>query len=120
MKKLVALVIALAVLVGGWWYASPLMALDGLRDAAQSGDQTDLEQRVDFPALRSSVKEQLRGVVEQLRSVSAAEEAAVRRAENGERDAQAERRVAETHAKEAAEEAHESQLPTSCASEKHL
>lgn len=63
MKKLVALVIALAVLVGGWWYASPLMALDGLRDAAQSGDQAELEQRVDFPALRSSVKEQLRGAL---------------------------------------------------------
>lgn len=63
MKKLVALVIALAVLVGGWWYASPLMALDGLRDAAEAGNKAELEQRVDFPALRSSVKEQLRGAL---------------------------------------------------------
>lgn len=60
MKKLVALILALAVLVGGWWYVSPLMALDGLRDAAQTGDDAELEERVDFPALRRSVKEQLR------------------------------------------------------------
>lgn len=60
MRKILALVLALALLVGGWWYASPLLALDGLRDAAQAGDEAELEERVDFPALRESLKEQLR------------------------------------------------------------
>ena len=60
MKKIVALILALAVLVGGWWYASPLMALDGLRDAAQTGNAAELEERVDFPRLRESIKGQLR------------------------------------------------------------
>lgn len=59
MKKIVALILAIAVLVGGWWYASPLMALDGLRDAAEAGDTAELEERVDFPRLRQSFKEQL-------------------------------------------------------------
>lgn len=63
MKKIVALLLVLALLVGGWWYASPLMALDGLRDAAEAGDEAELEARVDFPALRSSLKEQLRDVL---------------------------------------------------------
>lgn len=60
MKKILALILALALLVGGWWYASPLMALDGLRDAAEAGNEAELEERVDFPAVRSSLKEQLR------------------------------------------------------------
>lgn len=60
MKKILALLLALAVLIGGWWYASPLMALDGLREAAEAGNEAELEERVDFPALRSSLKDQLR------------------------------------------------------------
>lgn len=60
MKKILALILAAAVVIGGWWYASPLLALDGLRDAAVAGDEAELEERVDFPALRGSVKDQLR------------------------------------------------------------
>ncbi len=59
MKKLLALVLLVALMVGGWYFASPWLAMKGLSDAAQAGDTAELEERVDFPALRASVSEQI-------------------------------------------------------------
>ncbi|WP_416907749.1 MAG: DUF2939 domain-containing protein [Polymorphobacter sp.] len=51
---------ALALCAGGWYFASPSIAMSGLRDAALAGDRQALAERVDFPAIRESLKEQVR------------------------------------------------------------
>ncbi len=54
----------------GWWrwpagmFASPWMAMDTLRDAARENDREALEQNIDFPALRASVKAEMYGQIE--------------------------------------------------------
>ena len=59
MKKLLALILVIALVIGGWWFASAWLAMKGLSDAAQSGDTAELEERVDFPALRASASDQI-------------------------------------------------------------
>lgn len=59
MKKLLALIFLVALAFGAWWFASPWLAMKGLADAAQANDAAELEQRVDFPALRASASEQI-------------------------------------------------------------
>jgi len=51
----VAAAVALVVL-GGLFYASPWLAVRGLRQAAQERDMDGVAARVDFPALRESLK----------------------------------------------------------------
>ncbi|MDQ0465596.1 hypothetical protein QO010_003385 [Caulobacter ginsengisoli] len=46
---------ALALLVG-WYVASPYMAMGALQKAAKAGDRDRLEQLVDFPRVRESLK----------------------------------------------------------------
>lgn len=56
------LIAVVAVVVGLFlvaYFASPLLAVRGLVSAAKAGDATALEQRVDFPALRQSMKDQM-------------------------------------------------------------
>jgi hypothetical protein len=61
MKKYVLIALAaIALLFGGWYFASPTMALKGLADAAKTGDAAAIESRVDFPAVRSSFKDQFK------------------------------------------------------------
>lgn len=52
-----ALLIALGV---GWYFASPSMTLSSMRDAAEAGDADRLAAYIDFPALRTSMKEELK------------------------------------------------------------
>jgi hypothetical protein len=59
MRKFLALTFLAAMAVGGWYFASPWLAMKGLANAAQAGDVAELEQRVDFPALRASASDQL-------------------------------------------------------------
>ena len=59
MKRFFALIVLILAAVGGWYFASPWLAMKGLSDAAQAGDTAELEQRVDFPALRASVSDQI-------------------------------------------------------------
>ena len=61
--KLLGAIALLAVLGGGWYFASPLYAMSQLRDAARAGDAGALEQRVDFPALREDLKAELRAEI---------------------------------------------------------
>lgn len=75
MRKLLVLFAVLALLAGGWWYASPYWALDGLRDAALAGDVEGLEDHVDFPALREDLKEQVQANMDEaIRSQGGADE----------------------------------------------
>ncbi|MBV7259180.1 DUF2939 domain-containing protein [Erythrobacter crassostreae] len=52
-----AIVIAAVV---GWYFASPGLAMMQLRDAAQSGDEVQLEESIDFPRLRDGLKADLK------------------------------------------------------------
>ena len=51
-----------------WMYFTPHIALRRIQAAAERGDSRELAELVDFPALRNSVKDEIRGAVS--RSVS--------------------------------------------------
>ncbi|WP_126171846.1 DUF2939 domain-containing protein [Altericroceibacterium xinjiangense] len=59
----VLLALVAALLVGTWYVASPWMALTSLRDAATDLDTAELEQRIDFPSVRASIRPQIRSRV---------------------------------------------------------
>ncbi len=59
MKKLLTLILLVALVFGGWYVASPWWAMKSLSDAAQARDYAALEEKVDFPALRASASDQL-------------------------------------------------------------
>lgn len=64
MKKLFGAALLLALLAGaGWFYMSPVFALQRLQAAADAGDADALRDRVDFPALRQSLKDEARGAI---------------------------------------------------------
>ena len=57
---MIAGAVVLLLLGGLWYWGSPAYAMSGLRDAAIEGDADDLEERIDFAAVRVSLKEQMR------------------------------------------------------------
>lgn len=57
----VILVVVIAVL--GYGYASPYLALDRLKRAADARDAQTVSEYVDYPALRESLKEQVAGLL---------------------------------------------------------
>jgi hypothetical protein len=59
-RLLIAAVIVLALIAGALIVASPFLALNQLRSAAEQGQAERLEQLVDFPAVRESLKPQLK------------------------------------------------------------
>ena len=61
MKKKTIIVVAAVMLiaVGVWYWGSPAYAMSQLRDAAVSGDKEDLEERIDFAAVRESLKSEM-------------------------------------------------------------
>ena len=55
---------SLALCVGAaWLYFTPYMALNKLQAAAERGDAEALNEMVDFPALRTSLKSEVQGAV---------------------------------------------------------
>jgi hypothetical protein len=62
MKKLPIFSLALCV-AGAWLYFTPYMAVNKLQAAAERGDAEALNEMVDFPALRTSVKTNLQTAV---------------------------------------------------------
>lgn len=60
MKKILAILALLVLVGGGWLFASPFMALNGLKDAAEAGDEGGLRERVNFPAFRESLKGEIK------------------------------------------------------------
>lgn len=64
MKKLLGLVVLLAVLVGAWWFASPWWTLKEMRDAGKAGDAAAISAYIDYPALRDDMKAEMRGAME--------------------------------------------------------
>ena len=64
MKKwIVAALAALLVAASTWYMVSPSWAMRGLKEAALSGDKYELRERVDFPAVRESLKSQFRAIM---------------------------------------------------------
>lgn len=59
MKKLVALVVFLALLLGAYVAAGPFLAMHQIRTAVQEGDTRSLSEHVDFELIRSSVRAQV-------------------------------------------------------------
>lgn len=59
MKKVLTILLLVGLAFGGWYFASPYLALNGLQEAVRSGDRAEIERRVDFPALRASAADQL-------------------------------------------------------------
>lgn len=57
-KKWLALIVVL-VLALGWLAAGPFIAINGIRNAVQAQDAAKLSEYVDFPAVRSSLKQQV-------------------------------------------------------------
>jgi hypothetical protein len=58
-KAGIALATVAGVVVLAGYAASPLIGFGMLRSAAQAGDRDRLEQAVDFPAVRESLKSQI-------------------------------------------------------------
>lgn len=59
MRKIVVIAVLLAVALVAWVAAGPWLAVDAIKDALRAQDSTALAARVDFPALRTSLKHQL-------------------------------------------------------------
>jgi len=59
MKKWIALVLALVLLLGAYVAAGPYITIRAIRHAVQAQDAGELAEEVDFPALRASLKAQL-------------------------------------------------------------
>jgi len=62
-RILVAAGVVLAAFLVAAYVASPVIALHGLTTAAKAGDRAKLERGVDFPAVRESLKAQLKAVM---------------------------------------------------------
>jgi hypothetical protein len=60
---IVVLVVIVVVAVLGYGYASPYLALDSLKRAADARDAQTVSEYVDYPALRESLKEQIGGLL---------------------------------------------------------
>jgi hypothetical protein len=60
---IVVLVVIVIVAVLGYGYASPYLALNRLKQAADARDAQTVSEYVDYPALRESLKEQIGGLL---------------------------------------------------------
>jgi hypothetical protein len=54
-----ALLLALAAIVGGWYYVSPGITVKAMVEAAQDGDEARFSSYVDYDALRADMKSEL-------------------------------------------------------------
>lgn len=62
-RILVGAGVALAAFLIAAYFLSPIIALHGLTTAAKAGDRAKLERSIDFPAVRDSLKTQLKAVM---------------------------------------------------------
>lgn len=54
-----ALVAIAILLIGGYYYASPYLVMNSIKDAAQAGDSEKVSAYIDFPSVRQSFKVQI-------------------------------------------------------------
>ncbi len=60
MKKILIAIAVVMVAAGGWYYGSPLWTLKAMRDAAVAKDSAALSAYVDYEALRTDLKGDMR------------------------------------------------------------
>lgn len=59
MKKFVYSAIGLIVVLAIYLYASPYLALNNIKKAAQTGDADTLSEYIDFPSVKQGIKDQI-------------------------------------------------------------
>lgn len=62
-KKIIGVIIALAVVICGYWYATPYLALNNIKKAAQAGDSEKVSAYIDYPSVRQSFKDQMNALM---------------------------------------------------------
>ncbi len=60
MKKISILIIGLLVVIAGYLYASPYLALNSMKNAAEAQDAEKLSSYIDFPSVKQGVKDQVK------------------------------------------------------------
>ena len=58
-KKLIGALIAIVVVICGYLYATPYIALNNIKKAAQAGDSETVSKYIDYPSVRQSFKDQM-------------------------------------------------------------
>ena len=62
-KKLLGALIAIIVVICGYLYASPYLAINNIKKAAEAGDTEKLSTYIDYPSVRESFKSQVKASV---------------------------------------------------------
>ena len=62
-KKLIGALITIVVVIGGYLYATPYLALNNIKKAAQAGDSDTVSKYIDYPSVRQSFKDQMNAVM---------------------------------------------------------
>ena len=58
-KKIIGAIIALVVVICSYLYASPYLAINSIKSAAQEGDSETVSKYIDYPSVRQSLKDQM-------------------------------------------------------------
>lgn len=58
-KKLIGALIAIVVVICGYLYATPYIALNNIKKAAQAGNSDTVSKYIDYPSVRQSFKDQM-------------------------------------------------------------
>lgn len=58
-KKVIWGIITILVVISGYFYASPYLVLNSIKNAAQAGDSEQISAYVDYPSVRQSFKDQM-------------------------------------------------------------
>ena len=62
-KKLIGAIIAIVVVICGYLYATPYLALNNIKKAAEAGDTEKLSTYIDYPSVRQSFKDQMNAMM---------------------------------------------------------
>lgn len=63
-KKIIGAVVAFVIVViCGYFYGSPYLVLNSIKDAAKAGDSEKLSAYIDYPSVRQSVKDQMNAMM---------------------------------------------------------
>ena len=61
--KLIGALIAIVVVICGYLYATPYLALNNIKKAAQAGDSDTVSKYIDYPSVRQSFKDQMNAMM---------------------------------------------------------
>lgn len=62
-KKIIGAIIALIIVICGYVYASPYLAINNIKKAAQAGDSDTVSKYIDYPSVRQSFKDQMNAMM---------------------------------------------------------